>query len=181
MENNLMVAGFGGQGIMLMGKMLSDVTCEHTEKNVTFFPSYGAQQRGGTANCYVVISDDEVGSPMPEGLDELVAFNDPSYRTFISRLKPGGTLMVNSSLITDEIERKDIKVVKAPVTELAMELGNLKVLNVLMLGTYIGYTELLEPEWVLATLKKKLAKKPELMELNEKAFAKGLALGKAQR
>lgn len=181
MENNLMVAGFGGQGVMLMGKMLSDVICEHTMLDVSFFPSYGAQQRGGTANCYVVSSDDEVGSPKPGVLDQLVAFNAPSYHAFVGSVAPGGLLIVNSSLITEDIARTDLRVVRAPVTQMAMDLGNLKVLNVLMLGVYVGYTQSLEPDWVLATLRKKLGKKPELMALNETAFAQGLALGQSQR
>lgn len=181
MENNLMIAGFGGQGIMLMGKLLSDVTCDYTDKNVSFFPSYGAQQRGGTANCYVVISDDDIGSPMPEKLEELVAFNAPSYRAFVNRVKTDGLLVINSSLITEEIERDDIKVLKVPVTEIATELGNLKVLNIIMLGAYIGYTEIIDAGVMLTAVKKKLAKKPALLELNETAFNRGLAIGKAAK
>ncbi len=178
MENNLMVAGFGGQGIMLMGKLLSEAACDYTDKNISFFPSYGAQQRGGTANCYVVISDDEVSSPMPAVLDELVVFNAPSYHRFLPNLKKGGLLIINSSLITDEIERDDIKVLKAPVTDIALELGNLKVLNIVMLGAYIGYTNIIDADIMLSAVKKKLAKKPALLELNEKAFNLGLEAGK---
>jgi len=134
MERNLMVAGFGGQGVMLLGKMLSYATCEATDKNVTFFPSYGAEQRGGTANCYVVISDEEVGAPLGDAMDDLIVMNDPSLNKFLYKLVPGGTLFINSSIVTSRVERTDVKVVSVPVTEMALEMGNPKVLNIIMLG-----------------------------------------------
>lgn len=124
MERNLMVAGFGGQGVMTLGKFLAEATCESTDKNVTFFPSYGAEQRGGTANCYVVISDDDIGAPLGDQMDDLIVMNDPSLSKFLYKLVPGGTLYINSSIVKSEITRTDIKVVKAPVTELALEMGS---------------------------------------------------------
>ena len=126
MERNLMVAGFGGQGVMTLGKFLAEATCDSTDKNVTFFPSYGAEQRGGTANCYVVISDEKIGAPLGDTMDDLIVMNGPSLNKFLYKLVPGGTLYINSSIVTDEITREDVKVVKAPVTELALELGNAK-------------------------------------------------------
>ena len=123
METNLCVAGFGGQGVMTLGKFLASATCESTDKKVTFFPSYGAEQRGGTANCYVVISDDEIGAPLGNVMDDLIVMNGPSLSKFIGKLKQGGTLFINSSIVEDDIDRKDVKVVKAPVTELALEMG----------------------------------------------------------
>ena len=150
MERNLMIAGFGGQGVMLMGKLLAYSTFSATDRNVTFFPSYGAEQRGGTANCYVVISDE------------------------------GGLLFMNSSIVRKPVDRNGLTVVKAPVTELSMELGNPKVLNVIMLGVYVGYTRVLPEEVVRETLKKQLLKKPALVPLNEKAFALGLEIGKRE-
>ena len=145
METNLCVAGFGGQGIMSLGKFLADATCNSTDKNVTFFPSYGAEQRGGTANCYVVISDDDIGAPLGDVMDNLIVMNGPSLVRFLPTLKRGGTLFINSSIVPDEIDRGDVKVVRAPVTELALEMGNAKVLNVIMLGVYVGYTEVIDP------------------------------------
>lgn len=133
MERNLMVAGFGGQGVMTLGKFLAEATCDSTDKNVTFFPSYGAEQRGGTANCYVVISDEKIGAPLGDTMDDLIVMNGPSLNKFLYKLVPGGTLYINSSIVNDEITRSDVKVVKAPVTELALELGNAKVLNIIML------------------------------------------------
>ena len=181
MERNLMVAGFGGQGVMTLGKFLADATCNSTDKNVTFFPSYGAEQRGGTANCYVVISDDEIGAPMGDAMNDLIVMNDASLNKFLYKLLPGGTLYINSSIVTTEVTREDIKVVKAPVTELALELGNSKVLNIIMLGVYIGYTEVIPAEVVWDTIEHKLGKKPALLPLNKKAFEMGLEIGRKQK
>ena len=181
METNLCVAGFGGQGVMTLGKFLATATCDSTDKNVTFFPSYGAEQRGGTANCFVVISDEMVGAPLGDVMDDLIVMNEPSLDRFIGTLKEGGTLFVNSSIVKKEIDRQDIKVVSAPVTELALALGNAKVLNVIMLGVYVGYTEVVSPEVVWQEIEHKLGKKPKLLPLNKEAFEKGLEIGRAQR
>ena len=181
MERNLMVAGFGGQGVMTLGKFLADATCHSTDKNVTFFPSYGAEQRGGTANCYVVISDDEVGAPLGDAMDDLIVMNDPSLNKFLYKLLPGGTLFINRSIVTSEITRKDIKVVKVPVTGMALEMGNSKVLNIIMLGVYVGYTQVVPAEVVWNTIEQKLGKKPALLPLNKRAFEAGLAIGAEQR
>lgn len=181
METNLCVAGFGGQGVMTLGKFLASATCDSTDKNVTFFPSYGAEQRGGTANCFVVISDEAIGAPLGDVMDDLIVMNGPSLKKFLPTLKEGGTLFINSSIVEDAIERKDIRVVKAPVTELAIELGNAKVLNVIMLGVYVGYTQVISPDIVWSTIEHKLGKKPKLLPLNKQAFDKGLEIGRSQR
>ena len=181
METNLCVAGFGGQGVMTLGKFLAEATCRSTDYNVTFFPSYGAEQRGGTANCYVVISDKAIGAPLGDCMDDLIVMNNPSLNKFICKLKRGGTLFINDSIVTDEITRDDIRVVRAPVTELALEIGNAKVLNIIMLGVYIGYTEVIAPEIVWETIEHKLSSKPKLLPLNRIAFEKGLEIGRSQR
>lgn len=181
METNLCVAGFGGQGVMTLGKFLADATCSSTNKNVTFFPSYGAEQRGGTANCFVVISDEAIGAPLGDVMDDLIVMNGASLNKFLGTLKSGGTLFINSSIVTQQITRTDVKVVKAPVTGLALGMGSAKVLNVIMLGVYVGYTEVIEPEIVWQTIEHKLAKKAKLLPLNRKAFEKGMELGRAQR
>jgi 2-oxoglutarate ferredoxin oxidoreductase subunit gamma len=173
-----MVAGFGGQGVMMLGKLLSYATCESTDYNVTFFPSYGAEQRGGTANCYVVISDEPIGAPLGDSMDDLIVMNGPSLNKFLYKLVPGGTLFINSSIVTDEVTRTDVKVVRAPVTELALEMGSAKVLNIIMLGVYIGYTKCLPEDVVLDTIVRKLGKKASLIPMNREAFAKGLEIGK---
>ncbi|MFR6412120.1 MAG: 2-oxoacid:acceptor oxidoreductase family protein [Angelakisella sp.] len=176
METNLCVAGFGGQGVMTLGKFLASATCDATNKNVTFFPSYGAEQRGGTANCFVVISDEEIGAPLGDVMDDLIVMNGPSLKKFLPTLKKGGTLFINSSIVSDDIGRDDVKLVKAPVTEMALEMGNAKVLNVIMLGVYVGYTEVVPPEVVWSTIEHKMAKKPKLLPLNKEAFEKDISV-----
>ena len=181
MERNLIVAGFGGQGVMMLGTLLAQATCESTDKHVTYFPSYGAEMRGGTANCYVVISDDEIGAPVMDAVEDLIVMNDPSLNRFLPKLKKDGILFINSSIVSDDIGRDDVKLVKAPVTELALEMGNAKVLNVIMLGVYVGYTEVIDPAIVWQTIEHKLSSKPKLLPLNKQAFEKGLELGRAQK
>ncbi|OON86716.1 pyruvate ferredoxin oxidoreductase [Oribacterium sp. C9] len=182
METNLCVAGFGGQGVMTLGKFLATATCESTDKNVTFFPSYGAEQRGGTANCYVVISDDQIGAPLGDVMDDLIVMNGASLNKFLKTVKPNGRLFINSSIVdASEIDRTDLTVVSAPVTELALEMGNAKVLNVIMLGVYVGFTEVIDPEIVWATVEHKLSKKPKLLPLNRQAFEKGMEIGRAHK
>ena len=182
METNICIAGFGGQGVMSFGSILSDAVCSHTDLNVTFFPSYGAEQRGGTANCFVVISDGFIGNPMPDELDELVVLNYPSYEKFLPRLKKGGRLFVNSSLVPETEGAGDVCVVSVPASDAAIELGNIKVLNILMLGVYLGYSEIIGPELVWKSIEKKFSgKKAGVLEMNKKAYDKGLEMGRELR
>ena len=178
MERNLMVAGFGGQGVMTMGKLLSQATCDATDLNVTFFPSYGAAMRGGTANCYVVISDEQIGAPVSNSVDDLVVMNGPSLHKFLPNLKPGGTLFINSSIVKDPIDRDDITVVSVPVTEMALEMGNARILNIIMLGAYGGYTKAVEPEVITKGIHHKFENKPKVIPINDKAFETGLEIGR---
>lgn len=181
MERNLMIAGFGGQGVMTMGKLLAEATCEATDLNVSFFPSYGAAMRGGTANCFVVISDDEIGAPVSYNLEDLVVMNGPSLHAFIGNLKSGGNLFINSTIVKDKIERDDINVIEAPVTQMALDMGNDRALNIIMLGVYVGYTEAVPEEVIIKGIEHKFEKKPKLIAPNVDAFNKGLAIGKAAR
>ena len=176
MERNLMVAGFGGQGVMTLGKFLAEATCDSTDMNVTFFPSYGAEQRGGTANCYVVISDEGIGAPLGDSMDDLIVMNDPSLNKFLYKLVPGGTLFINSSIVKSEIARDDIQVVKVPVTEMALEMGNPKVLNIIMLGAYVAATKVLKPEAIEKMIETMFAgPKAKFIPLNIEAFRRGMA------
>lgn len=181
MEKNLMIAGFGGQGVMTMGKLLGEATCDATDKQVTFFPSYGAAMRGGTANCYVVISDDAIGSPTSNNVDDLIVMNEPSLVKFLGNLKSGGTLYVNSSIIDCDIPRDDIKVVKAPVTQMAIDMGNPRGLNVIMLGVYIGMTGAVDPEVIVKGIEHKFEKKPKLIPINLEAFQAGMDIAAAAK
>lgn len=178
METNICVAGFGGQGVMTIGKFLAQAVCEATDLNTVFFPTYGAEQRGGTANCFVVISDKEVGTPRADLMDDMIILNNPSLNKFIDQLKPGGNLFINETIVTDEITRDDINVIRVPGTAEAIELGNTKVLNVIMLGAYIGYTEVFPVDVMWSTIERKLGKKVQLLPLNKAAFEKGLEYGR---
>lgn len=180
METNLCVAGFGGQGVMTLGKFLASATCDATNKNVTFFPSYGAEQRGGTANCFVVISDEEIGAPLGDVMDDLIVMNGPSLHKFLPTLKKGGTLFINSSIVKDPIDRDDIKVISVPVTEMALEMGNPRILNIIMLGAYIGYTNAVPKDVVTAGIHHKFENKPKVIPINDKAFETGIEIGQSQ-
>ena len=182
MEKSIIVAGFGGQGVMVIGQLLAYTACADEEKYVTFFPSYGAEQRGGTANCYVVISDHEIGAPKKSRCDCLVVLNEPSMERFADALMPGGVLFVNSTLVKKVPERSDIHVVEINAGSMAIDLGNPKVMNLIVVGAVVGYTEILPPESVLEMARKKLgAKRPEMNPLNEKAFRCGFEVGKNAR
>lgn len=182
MERSLLVGGFGGQGVMVIGQLLGYTACETTDKFVTFFPTYGSEQRGGTANCYVVISDEEIGTPVLSELDDVIVLNNPSMLKFEPLVKPGGMLFINSSIVESEPTRDDVTVVKVPCNAIADEIGNAKVTNLVMVGAYIGYTQLLPEEKVLQTAFRKLgAKRPQLNPLNEAAFNRGLEIGRAAR
>lgn len=180
MERDLIVAGFGGQGVMMLGTLLAQATCDSTDKYVTYFPSYGAEMRGGTANCYVAISDEEIGAPVMESVSDLIVFNQPSLDRFLEKLDAGGALFANSSIVNTDIDRDDITIIEVPVTEMSIEMGNPKVLNIIMLGAFIGYTNVVPKEVILDAIRHKIgAKKPELLPLNEEAFERGYAIGSA--
>lgn len=179
MERSVLIGGFGGQGVMVIGQLLSYTACDTTDKYILYFPSYGSEQRGGTANCYVTFSDQPISGPVKQKLDDIIVLNEPSMVKFRSRVKPGGLLFVNKSIIQSEAERDDITVVEVPANEIADELGNPKVANLVMVGAYVGYTEMLPEENVLQTALEKLgAKRPWLNELNEAAYRRGLEIGK---
>ena len=174
MINRLMIAGFGGQGVMMIGKLIGECAMEQG-LNATFFPSYGAEQRGGTANCTVIQSDKMIGAPTSNKLDVLCALNQPSMVDFLPRLREGGTLLVNSSIVdTSNTGRDDIRIVKVDIDNMAYELGNRKVANVIMFGAYMALVNTIPLERAEEIAMHKRGKKPELIELNRKAFKAGV-------
>lgn len=182
MEKSLIIAGFGGQGVMVSGQLIGYSITETTDNFVTFLPSYGAEQRGGTANCFVVISDKPVGSPKPYPADYVMILNNPSLDKFEESCEVNGTIFVNTSVVTKPVTRTDVSVVEVPANDIAVELGNAKCANLVMVGAFVGYTELIPPEKVLETAYKKLgAKRPELNPLNKAAFERGLEIGRSFR
>jgi 2-oxoglutarate ferredoxin oxidoreductase subunit gamma len=174
---DVIIAGFGGQGILFIGKLLAYAVMKEG-RNVTWIPSYGPEMRGGTANCTVVVSDEEIGSPVITNPRSLIIMNNPSLEAFEPRLKTGGLLVVNTSLVTLQPKRTDVNIVKVPANEIAIEVGNDKVANMVMLGAYIAKTKIVVKENILEALKKVLGKeKEELFELNKIAFEKGIEIG----
>jgi len=178
MLSELSIAGFGGQGVMLIGQLISYAGM-FEDKNVSWIPSYGPEMRGGTANCSVVISSDEIGSPIVTEPDTLIAMNGPSMDKFEAIVKPGGTIIYNSSLIDHAPTRTDVRVIAVPANELAAELGNNKVANMIILGAFLGASGVVTVDSVVEALKKTLsAKRQDLIPLNKMAIEKGIELAK---
>jgi 2-oxoglutarate ferredoxin oxidoreductase subunit gamma len=173
MYQGIRISGFGGQGVISAGVLLA-YSGLIENKNVSFFPSYGAEMRGGTANCSVVISSQEVDTPIVSRPDTAIVFNEPSLAKFEPMVKEGGILIVNSSLIKTEPKRKDIKIIKIPCNEIADRLGNAKVMNIVALGAMAKATGALTIENIAKALPKVYKKlKPEVIELNIKALNEG--------
>lgn len=178
MLQRLKVAGFGGQGVMMIGKLIGECTYKQG-LHVTFLPSYGPEQRGGTANCTVVQSDIPIGSPVSDSLDVLCVMNQPSLTKFISHIKPGGILMANSSLVDcSDIERDDIKIVEIDVDNIAYEIGSKKIANVIMFAAYMEIANTMPIKTVKELAMKKLGKKPQFLEMNKKAFDTGVEIAR---
>ena len=173
MTSKMFISGSGGQGIMLMGQMLTHAAMLE-DKSATFFPSYGPEMRGGTANCTVVISDKTVSCPLIFESDFVVAMNLPSLIRFEPTLKPGGTIFLNSTLIHQNATRDDISVVDVPANQLAMDLGNVRVANIIMLGEFVRTTKIVSEDTMAKVIHEVFgAKRPELHDLNMKAFTRG--------
>ena len=173
-EKNIF-AGFGGQGVLLMGQLLAAAGMMEG-KHTTWVPSYGPEMRGGTANCSVMLSDEEIDSPIITRPTSLIVMNRPSLEKFESKVVPGGSIFVNSSMIDIKVTREDVNAYYVPCNELAAELGNNKVANMIMLGAYLGKSKCVDVETVLDALLEKLGqKKAKLIPLNREALLRGAA------
>lgn len=167
------LSGFGGQGIVSGGILLAYAGMLEG-KNVSFFPSYGAEMRGGTANCSVVISDEEVASPVVSQPDVAIVFNEPSFLKFEPLVKRGGILIVNSSLVNSKSARSDIKVIEIPLNSIADKLGNAKVINMIALGVLSKVTSAVKKHSLIDAIPNVYKKlKPEIIEINKKAVEEG--------
>ncbi|MBQ6631197.1 MAG: 2-oxoacid:acceptor oxidoreductase family protein [Romboutsia sp.] len=167
-------AGFGGQGVMSMGQLLTYAGMLEG-KEVSWLPSYGPEMRGGTANCAVTVSDKPVGSPVISGdATCAIVMNLPSLDKFEREVKPGGKILVNSSLIERKVERKDVDVYYIPANDIALELGNPRVANMIMLGAYLKTEPTVEVNSVLEAFKKVFGpSKEKFVPLNKEALEKG--------
>lgn len=173
MQNETIIAGFGGQGVLFVGKVMSYAALVN-DLEVTWFPSYGPEMRGGTANCTVVISDEEIGSPQILNPRAAIVMNQPSLDKYEDLVVPGGYLVVNSSLVNRSTKRKDITTIEIPATEIAEEIGDKRFTNVVMLGALTEVADFLDLPSMEKGLKKGLAgKKSALLEINKTALNKG--------
>jgi 2-oxoglutarate ferredoxin oxidoreductase subunit gamma len=172
--HGLITSGFGGQGVMLFGQVLSYAAMKDS-KFTTWLPSYGPEMRGGTANCTVVVSDEYIASPVLDRPNEVVVFNLPSLTKFEKEIAEGGVLIINSSVVERDPSRADLKVFKVPANDIAEKLGNVKIQNMVMLGAYLGVTNAVSLEAVEKALESKLSgKKSHLVELNMQAIKEGM-------
>jgi len=173
MQNETIIAGFGGQGVLFTGKVLAYAALEEGLE-VTWFPSYGPEMRGGTANCTVVIADDEIGSPQVSQPRVAIVMNQPSLDKYEDMVKPGGYLAVNTSLTNRPVKRDDITIIEVPASEIAEELGNIRFANIVILGALASNADFIDLESIKKGLKKGLAgKKSKLLDANITALNKG--------
>jgi len=168
-------AGFGGQGVMSMGLNLAQAAMLEG-KNVTYLPSYGAEVRGGTANCTVAVSDEEIASPVASSPEFIIAMNQPSLVRFQNQIQSGGVLFINSSLIEAEISRGDIDIVRVPANSIAEKLGSPRSANMVMMGAFTKKSSIVSVSSVIKGLKSALKDKQKLIAINEKALMAGYDL-----
>ncbi|MDO4546589.1 MAG: 2-oxoacid:acceptor oxidoreductase family protein [Clostridia bacterium] len=180
MEKRMIIAGFGGQGVLLIGQLIAYAGML-MGKEVTWMPSYGPEMRGGSANCSVVVADEPVGSPKVEAADVVIAMNRPSMELFEKSIKPGGTLIYNSSLIDVKPARDDIRAVAVPCNDIANDIGSAKSTNMVMLGAYAQVAGDMTVDELMAALRHKLGpSKERFMPANQKAIEAGMKVAGEQ-
>lgn len=173
MQTEIIISGFGGQGVLFAGQLLAYAGLGE-KKSVTWIPSYGPEMRGGTANCTVIIADEEIGSPVVRNPSAAIAMNLPSLDKYESLLRPGGVLIVNQSMVDRTPTRKDIKVVLIPANEIAEKLGDKRMTNMVLLGGLLANLPVLPLKAVETALKEHLpARHQKLLPMNYKALQEG--------
>ncbi|MCS7240197.1 MAG: 2-oxoacid:acceptor oxidoreductase family protein [Candidatus Bipolaricaulota bacterium] len=182
METGIVFAGFGGQGILLAGKVLARAAMEEGFE-VTWLPSYGPEMRGGTANCTVVIADEPVGSPIVDTPWILVAMNGPSLERFSPRVAKGGLIIVNASLVSQKVERADVRILLIPLNDIAQELGEPRCANMVALGATVRGLGLFSLDPVLVAMEEELGTRgrEKLVEVNRQALLRGYSFLNALR
>lgn len=179
MLEEIVIAGFGGQGVMVAGQLLAHAGMEEG-KEVAWIPSYGPEMRGGTANCTVIISDEEVGSPVVTNPGIAIVMNRPSLDKYEPLVRPGGLLIYNRSLIRHRPERSDIRIVAIPANDEAAALGDARLANSIMLGALLGLTNVVPLEAVVASMREVLgARHQDMIDLNRRALERGRQLALA--
>jgi len=176
MTKRMIFSGYGGQGVLVLGEIVATIAM-NKGKEVTWMPSYGPEMRGGTANCSVIVSDGVIGSPIVQAdIDVLVAMNIASVNKFLPKVKAGGLVLVNSSIVTEKIQRDDVDVIKIDATKIAGTVGSVRVANMVMLAGFLKKTDLFTLEDIVEVLKERFAgaRSQELIPLNIKAIEIGL-------
>ena len=178
MTGDIIMAGFGGQGILMIGNLLA-ITAMEEGRHVTYFPAYGVEMRGGTANCTVVVSDEEIGSPVIGRPKALLIMNGPSMERFLPMLAPGGDLIINSSLVEErQVTRNDIRLLSIPADDIARnKIGSRQMASMIALGAYVARSGIVKLKTVFDCLPKVISKKYEkFIPLNVSALKEGAAL-----
>jgi 2-oxoglutarate ferredoxin oxidoreductase subunit gamma len=176
MQQEIIISGFGGQGTLFAGQLLAYAAMD-SGCHVTWIPSYGPEMRGGKARCTVVVSDEEIGSPLVRRPSAAIVLNIPSMESFEPTVKPGGVLVVNSSLIPSTSERADIRIIYVPASDIATGLGNVRLANVICLAALVEATGVVTLEAIKQALNDHLPKRHHrLLGLNKEAMDKGAAL-----
>ncbi len=178
MQTEVIMAGFGGQGVITSGYLLAQAALKEG-KEVTWLPSYGPEMRGGTANSTVVVGDEPIGSPLITTPKAAVVMNQPSLEKFAAKIRSQGLIVVDSNLIPIRANRADIREFRIRADDLALEAGSRRGANLVMLGAFVGLMPVVTPESVLACIRKHFEKKPQFVDSNLKAFEKGYERGKA--
>jgi 2-oxoglutarate ferredoxin oxidoreductase subunit gamma len=175
-EKSLIAAGFGGQGLMVLGQLVAYTGIEEG-RYVSWIPSYGPEMRGGTANCCVIVSSETIGAPVVSEADAIVVMNQPSFEKFKNDVKKDGVLLYNSDLIKADGVRPDIRLIAVPANTIAKTEGSEKIANIAMLGALVAATGIVGDKICVETLKEKLGKKkPEYLPMNLSIYEKGKAL-----
>jgi 2-oxoglutarate ferredoxin oxidoreductase subunit gamma len=173
MQTEIIFSGFGGQGVLFAGQLLSYAAMDN-DLEVTWIPSYGPEMRGGTANCTVVIADEEIGSPLVSHPNAVVAMNLPSLDKYEPLIKPGGVLVVNSSMVNRAVKRTDIKVIMVPANEIAERLGDKRMTNMVLMGALLAHLNVLPLEALEKALQEHLpARHHRFLPLNYQALREG--------
>ena len=175
MHEEVIISGFGGQGTLFAGQLLTYAGM-FEGRQVTWIPSYGPEMRGGTARCTVILSDEPIDSPIISNPSILMVMNPDSFEKFEPNVKPGGILVVNTSLIRNKSSRKDITVVEVPANDLATELGNSRMANVVMLGALLAVKPIVRPDSLKEAMEKEIpASRARIIEPNKRALDRGMA------
>ena len=178
MEKGVVISGFGGQGVMLAGELLAEAGKEEG-KYVTFLPSYGPEMRGGTANCHVIVSDTTIASPIIGYPEVAIILNLPSLDKYEPLMKKDGIIIINKTLVPREVKRDDVRVLQIDAQHVAEDLGNKKVVNMILLGAYVEIEKPVKIETLKNALKSYLTgRKVELIEVNERALEKGAEIAR---